>query len=77
MLIQREMPIREKERIQFISFASMKRNFHTMFGKSNDEMAELLFRFISDIRTPPKNTLLARNKSASEVGDVGPEVTYP
>ena len=71
------MPIRERERIQFISFASMKRNFTAIFGRAHDGFAELLFRYLSDIRSPPRNTLLARNKSASEVGEQGPDVTYP
>ena len=55
----------------------MKKNFHTLFGRAHDGMAELIFRYLSDIRSPPKNTLLTRNKSASEVGEQGPDVTYP
>jgi hypothetical protein len=42
------MPMREKERIQYITFESMKKGFYKVFDKPNDAMAEILFRFASD-----------------------------
>ena len=45
------MPLRDKERLQYITFDSIKRNFHKVFRKPNDAMAEMLFRYMSDCRT--------------------------
>jgi hypothetical protein len=42
------MPMREKERIQYVTFESMKKGFFKVFEKPNDSMAEILFRFASD-----------------------------
>jgi hypothetical protein len=42
------MPMKEKERIQYINFESIKRNFHRIFGKQNDAMAEVFFRYASE-----------------------------
>lgn len=47
----KEMPLRDKERLQYITFESIKRNFYKVFGKNNDAMAEILFRYLSDCRT--------------------------
>jgi len=47
------MSSREKERIQFISFDSIKANFHKVFGVSNDAVAEMLFRYMIDSRNEP------------------------
>lgn len=41
---------RDKEKYQYITFDSMKRNFHSIFGFNHDKMAELLFRYLSDCR---------------------------
>lgn len=42
------MPMREKEKIQYITFESIKRNFYKVFNKPHDAMAEILFRYASD-----------------------------
>jgi hypothetical protein len=42
------MPMREKEKIQYITFESIKGNFHKVFGKANDTVAEILFRYASE-----------------------------
>ena len=44
------MSQKDKERFQFISFASIKRNFFKVFGSNHDAMAEILFRYISNCR---------------------------
>ena len=31
-MMPKDMPMRERERIQFITFDSIKRNFHKVFG---------------------------------------------
>ena len=49
-IFPREMLMKERERIQFITISSIKRNFHKVFGKSNNGMAELLFKYTSDCR---------------------------
>jgi len=36
------------ESFQYISYASMKANFHKVFGESCDPMAELMFRYLTD-----------------------------
>lgn len=45
------MPMRDRERLQFITFESIKMNFWKVFGTQNDAMAEMLFRYMSDCRT--------------------------
>ena len=42
------MPMREKEKIQFVTFESFKGGFHKVFKNPNDAMAEIFFRFVSD-----------------------------
>ena len=42
------MPMRDKERIQFITFDSIKRGFPKIFRKPNDAMAEILFIYASE-----------------------------
>lgn len=41
------MPVKERESVQFVTFGSLKRSFHKVFGAPNDPMAELLFRYLS------------------------------
>ena len=41
------MPAKEKESLQYITFLSLKQNFHKAFGQQNDAMAELLFKYLS------------------------------
>ena len=43
--------MRDKERIQFITFESIKKNFHKVFKVKNDAVAEILFRYMSDCRS--------------------------
>lgn len=52
--MKQDLPQKEKERYQYISFASIKANFHKLFGQSNDALAEMLFRYISDCRVDPR-----------------------
>ena len=41
------MPLKDKETFQYITFASIKKNFHLVFGQNNDAMAEAIFRYLS------------------------------
>ena len=44
------MPMKERERIQYITFQSIKKNFHKVFGRNHNGMAELIFKYVSDCR---------------------------
>lgn len=52
--LQQEMAQKDKERYQHITFESMKRNFEKVFGFEDDNMAEMLFRYMSDCRVDPR-----------------------
>ena len=41
------MPLKDKETFQYITFASIKKNYHLVFGQNNDAMAEAIFRYLS------------------------------
>jgi hypothetical protein len=51
MLNLKEMPLKDRETFQYITFDSIKRNFYRVFGKPNDAMAEMLFRYLSGCRS--------------------------
>ena len=40
----------------------MKKNFGNLFGRNCDEMAELLFRYLADCRSPPENQFFTQNR---------------
>jgi hypothetical protein len=51
------MPMRDKVRIQFMTFESIKRNFHKVFRNRNDSLAEMLFRYLSNSTDDSVNTV--------------------
>lgn len=52
--MKQEMSHKDKERFQHITFDSIKRNFHKVFGVNHDAMAELIFRYLSNCRVDPR-----------------------
>ena len=56
------MPMRDRERLQFITFESIKENFSKVFGVQNDAMAEMLFRYMSDCRSDLQKARVNYNK---------------
>ena len=42
------MAARDKIRLQYITFESIKANINRVFGSKNDALAEMLFRYMSN-----------------------------